>query len=66
MVFTPSPLHPFTSPVQLDKGKDLIMYEGRVVQVVGPVIDVEFGPEGLPRIDTAVTVVVPDPAGERR
>ncbi|MGE5549413.1 MAG: F0F1 ATP synthase subunit beta, partial [Bacteroidota bacterium] len=40
--------------------------EGRVVQVVGPVIDVEFGPEGLPRIDTAVTVVVPDPAGERR
>ncbi|NLG83660.1 MAG: F0F1 ATP synthase subunit beta [Firmicutes bacterium] len=35
------------------------MFEGRVIQVIGPVIDVEFGPEELPQIDTAVTVHVP-------
>lgn len=44
------------------------MFEGKVIRIIGPVIDVEFGPEELPRIDTAVTVAVPGQAGrpERR
>jgi F-type H+-transporting ATPase subunit beta len=29
---------------------------GRVVRVIGPVVDVEFPPEGLPEINTALTV----------
>jgi F-type H+-transporting ATPase subunit beta len=32
--------------------------DGRVVQVIGPVVDVEFPPDGLPEINTAVTVDV--------
>ena len=40
------------------------MFEGRVVQIIGPVLDVEFGPEELPQIDTAVTIHVPGRAGE--
>ena len=40
------------------------MYEGHVVQIIGPVIDLEFQPEQLPLIDTAVTVLVPAQAGQ--
>jgi len=29
---------------------------GRVVQVIGPVIDIEFDPEELPEISTAVRI----------
>jgi len=32
--------------------------EGRVVRVIGPVVDVEFPPDGLPQINTALTVDV--------
>src|ERR687897_1625446 len=32
--------------------------EGRVVRVIGPVVDVEFPPDGLPEINTALTVDV--------
>jgi F-type H+/Na+-transporting ATPase subunit beta len=32
--------------------------EGRVVRVIGPVVDVEFPPNGLPEINTALTVDV--------
>ncbi|MGE5528675.1 MAG: F0F1 ATP synthase subunit beta [Patescibacteria group bacterium] len=44
------------------------MSQGRVVQIIGPVIDVEFEPEELPRIDTAVVVPCPAQGGrpERR
>ena len=31
---------------------------GRVARVIGPVVDVEFPPEGLPEIHTALTVDV--------
>ena len=34
-------------------------YEGHIVQIIGPVIDVEFEAEQLPQIDTAVTIAVP-------
>src|SRR5439155_2043318 len=30
--------------------------EGRVVNVIGPVVDVEFPPEHLPEIDTAIEI----------
>ncbi|HTG48457.1 MAG TPA: F0F1 ATP synthase subunit beta, partial [Actinomycetota bacterium] len=30
--------------------------DGRVVRVIGPVVDVEFPPKGLPEINTALTV----------
>ena len=40
------------------------MFEGRVVQIIGPVLDVEFGPEELPKIDTAVAVTVLGRNGE--
>ena len=40
------------------------MYEGRVVQIIGPILDVEFGPEELPQIDTAVTILVARPKAE--
>ena len=40
------------------------MYEGHVVKIIGPVIDLEFQPEQLPPIDTAVSVLVPGPAGQ--
>src|SRR5207248_4722119 len=30
--------------------------EGRVVNVIGPVVDVEFPPEHLPEIDTALEI----------
>src|SRR5918996_2575981 len=32
--------------------------QGRVVQVIGPVLDVEFPPEALPEINTALEVDV--------
>ena len=40
------------------------MFEGRIVQIIGPVLDVEFGPEELPKIDTAVAVTVLGRNGE--
>ena len=40
------------------------MYEGHVVKIIGPVIDLEFQPEQLPPIDTDVSVLVPGPAGQ--
>jgi len=36
---------------------------GKVVQVIGPVIDVEFGAERLPELYTALRVDAPAPAG---
>ena len=30
--------------------------EGRVVRVIGPVVDAEFPPDGIPEIDTALVV----------
>ena len=30
--------------------------QGRIVQVIGPVVDVEFGSADLPEIDTALAV----------
>ena len=36
---------------------------GKVVQVIGPVIDVEFAPEHLPELYTALKVDAPAPAG---
>ncbi|HTT68719.1 MAG TPA: F0F1 ATP synthase subunit beta [Gemmatimonadales bacterium] len=38
---------------------------GKVVQVIGPVIDVEFPPERLPELYTALRVDEAGPAGER-
>ncbi len=35
---------------------------GKVVQVIGPVIDVEFPPERLPELYTALRVDEPGPA----
>src|SRR5437763_13153199 len=34
--------------------------EGRVIQIIGTVIDVEFPPEKLPAIDNAVTIIRED------
>ncbi|MGA2383257.1 MAG: F0F1 ATP synthase subunit beta [Gemmatimonadales bacterium] len=39
---------------------------GKVVQVIGPVIDVEFGAEHLPELYTALRVDAPAPAGGER
>src|SRR5512137_849226 len=39
---------------------------GKVVQVIGPVIDVEFAPEHLPELYTALRVDAPAPAGGER
>ena len=38
---------------------------GKVVQVIGPVIDVEFAPEHLPELYTALRVDEAGPSGER-
>jgi len=38
---------------------------GKVVQVIGPVLDVEFPPEQLPELYTALRVDEAGPAGER-
>ncbi len=38
------------------KGKGHGTTTGRVVRVIGPVVDVEFPPDDLPEIDTALTV----------
>ncbi len=38
--------------------------EGRVVQVIGPVVDVEFPSHGLPEIYHAIEIVGKNPAGE--
>ena len=37
---------------------------GRIVRIVGPVVDVEFPPDALPAIYNALTVKVTTPAGE--
>jgi len=37
--------------------------EGRVVNVIGPVVDVEFPPEHLPEIDTAIEITRETPEG---
>jgi len=37
--------------------------EGRVVNVIGPVVDVEFPPEHLPEIDTAIEITRETPDG---
>ena len=39
---------------------------GKVVQVIGPVIDVEFGAEHLPELYTALRVDAPAPPGGER
>ena len=36
------------------------MSKGRVVQVIGPVVDVEFPKEGLPKIYNAIRVEAPE------
>jgi F-type H+/Na+-transporting ATPase subunit beta len=41
------------------------MPTGRIVQVIGPVIDVEFLPEELPAINTAVTIQLQSADGDR-
>jgi F-type H+-transporting ATPase subunit beta len=37
--------------------------EGRIVQVLGPVVDVEFPPDQIPHINTALEVIDPLPEG---
>jgi F-type H+-transporting ATPase subunit beta len=39
-----------------DAAKTQTLTEGRVVQIVGPVVDVEFAPDGLPEILTALEI----------
>jgi F-type H+-transporting ATPase subunit beta len=39
------------------------MAEGKVVQIIGPVVDVEFPEEGLPAIYNALEIQVPDGSG---
>ncbi|HSQ21521.1 MAG TPA: F0F1 ATP synthase subunit beta, partial [Coriobacteriia bacterium] len=42
------------------------MNVGRIVRVVGPVIDVEFAPDAIPAINTALTVDGETPIGQIR
>src|SRR5574340_461859 len=46
-----------------DKVKESPMNVGRIVRVVGPVIDVEFAPDAIPPIYTALTVDGETPIG---
>ena len=39
--------------------------QGRVVQVIGPVLDVEFDPEGLPEIYNALRLRAETPSGQK-
>jgi len=43
--------------------KEAPMNAGRIVRVIGPVIDVEFAPESIPAIYNALTVDAQSPAG---
>jgi F-type H+-transporting ATPase subunit beta len=43
--------------------KEAPMNAGRIVRVIGPVIDVEFAPESIPAIYNALTVDAESPAG---
>ncbi|HET6497578.1 MAG TPA: F0F1 ATP synthase subunit beta [Coriobacteriia bacterium] len=44
-------------------GKDTSMNVGRIVRIVGPVIDVEFAPDAMPAIYNALTVDAESPIG---
>lgn len=46
-----------------NKVKEAPMNAGRIVRVIGPVIDVEFAPESIPAIYNALTVDAESPAG---
>jgi F-type H+-transporting ATPase subunit beta len=46
-----------------DKAKEAPMNTGRIVRVVGPVIDVEFPPESMPAIYNALLVQADSPIG---
>ena len=43
--------------------KEAPMNTGRIVRVIGPVLDVEFGPESMPAIYTALKVKTESPIG---
>lgn len=43
------------------RGESKVMKKGKIVQVIGPVIDVEFEPGALPEIYTALTVDQKEP-----
>ena len=43
--------------------KDTRMNTGRIVRVIGPVIDVEFGPDAMPAIYNALKVKTDSPVG---
>ncbi len=45
------------------RDKETPMNAGRIVRVIGPVIDVEFAPESIPAIYNAVTVDADSPVG---
>ena len=38
--------------------------DGRVIQIIGPVVDVEFPPEHIPEINTALEIAFETPSGE--
>lgn len=42
--------------VNIDTGREILVNKGKVVQVIGPVIDIQFPPEQLPAIYNAVRV----------
>jgi F-type H+-transporting ATPase subunit beta len=44
--------------------KEAPMNTGRIVRVIGPVLDVEFGPESMPAIYNALRVKATSPIGE--
>ncbi|MFA5844889.1 MAG: F0F1 ATP synthase subunit beta [Coriobacteriia bacterium] len=48
------------------KEKETPMNAGRIVRVIGPVIDVEFGPDTMPSINNALTVDAETPVGTLR
>jgi len=39
--------------------------DGRVIQIIGPVVDVEFPPEHIPEINTALEIAFETPTGEQ-
>jgi F-type H+-transporting ATPase subunit beta len=43
--------------------KEDTMNTGRIVRVIGPVIDVEFGPDTMPAIHNALKVEADSPIG---
>ncbi|HZL04789.1 MAG TPA: F0F1 ATP synthase subunit beta, partial [Coriobacteriia bacterium] len=48
------------------KEKESPMNVGRIVRVIGPVIDVEYAPESIPAIYNALTVDAISPVGRVR